>query len=419
MAGIALGAQTTSSGFCSGCCRSRRCCGSRARDTSGRRSHFWRAAAVVWTVVWSVWPSAPSDPAKARADADSDSLPALPINLTRRFNLRRGAIVTTASATKTALSREQISASGPRSTDRLRGELRGLGDVLHHRREDQGGAQSQRRLSSACWCHTDPDRIADTPWPLGIPHGSLRAGASCTSFRCLPWWSRPGCCSYATEYWEYLVLGLFVGVAGGSFAVGIAYTSAGSARSAKARRWAIFGAGNAGSSLTKFIAPMIIAASATASWRAVSEGLCGRHAGDGDCVLVHYDPGPLHRKDAQQGRKVSEAFGAAVALGWTFVSWRFGLAYYFVFGAFVALALWLPKYYVGEFGLAAGHRCLPDDPVRPAVGSHPGAGRMGIRQMGRQHVTWWVMWISLICMFLLSYPPTTMIVHGNQGRRRV
>ena len=31
--------------------------------------------------------------------------------------------------------------------------------------------------------------------------------------------------------------------------------------------------------------------------------------------------------------------------------WRFGLAYYFVFGAFVALALWLPKYYVGEYGL--------------------------------------------------------------------
>jgi NNP family nitrate/nitrite transporter-like MFS transporter len=31
--------------------------------------------------------------------------------------------------------------------------------------------------------------------------------------------------------------------------------------------------------------------------------------------------------------------------------WRFGLAYYFVFGGFVALALWLPKYYVGEYGL--------------------------------------------------------------------
>lgn len=29
--------------------------------------------------------------------------------------------------------------------------------------------------------------------------------------------------SYATEYWQFLVLGLFVGVAGASFTVGIAY----------------------------------------------------------------------------------------------------------------------------------------------------------------------------------------------------
>ncbi len=31
--------------------------------------------------------------------------------------------------------------------------------------------------------------------------------------------------------------------------------------------------------------------------------------------------------------------------------WRFSLYYIFVFGAFVALALWLPKYYVTEYGL--------------------------------------------------------------------
>ena len=75
--------------------------------------------------------------------------------------------------------------------------------------------------------------------------------------------------SYATEYWQYLVLGLFIGVAGGSFAVGIAYTSAWFSKERQGTAMGIFGAGNAGSSLTKFIAPMIIAASATASWRMV------------------------------------------------------------------------------------------------------------------------------------------------------
>ena len=32
--------------------------------------------------------------------------------------------------------------------------------------------------------------------------------------------------AFATEYWQYVTIGLFVGLAGGSFAIGIAYTSA-------------------------------------------------------------------------------------------------------------------------------------------------------------------------------------------------
>jgi hypothetical protein len=31
--------------------------------------------------------------------------------------------------------------------------------------------------------------------------------------------------------------------------------------------------------------------------------------------------------------------------------WRFSLYYFFVFGAFVALALWLPRYLIGVYGL--------------------------------------------------------------------
>jgi NNP family nitrate/nitrite transporter-like MFS transporter len=55
--------------------------------------------------------------------------------------------------------------------------------------------------------------------------------------------------SYATEYWQYLVLGLFIGMAGGSFAVGIAYTSAWFSKERQGTAMGIFGAGNAGSSL--------------------------------------------------------------------------------------------------------------------------------------------------------------------------
>ncbi len=42
----------------------------------------------------------------------------------------------------------------------------------------------------------------------------------------------------ATAYWQFLVLGLFVGLAGGSFSVGIATSPSGSTRTTRAWPWA-------------------------------------------------------------------------------------------------------------------------------------------------------------------------------------
>src|SRR5512144_2349734 len=109
--------------------------------------------------------------------------------------------------------------------------------------------------------------------------------------------------SYATEYWQYLVLGLFVGVAGGSFAVGIAYTSAWFSKERQGTAMGIFGAGNAGSSLTKFIAPLIIAASATGSWRAVPKVYAVAMLVMAIVFWFTTSPDPMHRKDAAERRR--------------------------------------------------------------------------------------------------------------------
>ena len=219
--------------------------------------------------------------------------------------------------------------------------------------------------------------------------------------------------SYATEYWQYLVLGLFIGVAGGSFAVGIAYTSAWFSKERQGTAMGIFGAGNAGSSLTKFVAPLIIAASATGSWRAVPQVYAA-------AILVMailfwfltYED-PLHREGAATRHR--QTLGEQLLPLLDLRVWRFGLAYYFVFGAFVALALWLPKYYVGQYGLplatAAFLTILFDLPS----GAIRALGGWASDKWGGNTVTWWVMWVSLGCMFLLSYPPTTMIVHAIKG----
>ena len=72
--------------------------------------------------------------------------------------------------------------------------------------------------------------------------------------------------AFANSYWQYLVAGLFVGLAGGSFAIGIAYTSAWFEKEKQGTAMGIFGAGNAGAAITNFVAPMIVVA---AGWQMV------------------------------------------------------------------------------------------------------------------------------------------------------
>ena len=95
--------------------------------------------------------------------------------------------------------------------------------------------------------------------------------------------------------------------------------------------------------------------------------------------------------------------------------WRYCQYYSIVFGGYVALALWATKYYVQEYGfslqsaaLLAACFSLPGGVLR-AVG-----GWMSDR-WGAQSVTWWVLWVSWICLFLLSYPQTHLQVQTVNG----
>jgi Nitrate/nitrite transporter len=95
--------------------------------------------------------------------------------------------------------------------------------------------------------------------------------------------------------------------------------------------------------------------------------------------------------------------------------WRYCQYYSIVFGGYVALALWMTKYYVQEYGfslqsaaLLAACFSLPGGVLR-AVG-----GWMSDR-WGAQSVTWWVLWVSWICLFLLSYPQTQLQVQTING----
>jgi len=66
--------------------------------------------------------------------------------------------------------------------------------------------------------------------------------------------------TWAHTYPEFLVAALFVGIAGGSFAVGIAYVSRFYPTGKQGTALGIFGAGNVGAAITKFVAPFVLVA---------------------------------------------------------------------------------------------------------------------------------------------------------------
>ena len=75
--------------------------------------------------------------------------------------------------------------------------------------------------------------------------------------------------SYATAYWHFLVLGLFVGLAGGSFSVGTPYVARWFERNQQGFAMGVFGAGNSGAAVNKFVAPVLLV-----SFVVVSLGSC-------------------------------------------------------------------------------------------------------------------------------------------------
>ncbi|MET1254434.1 MFS transporter [Aliikangiella maris] len=216
--------------------------------------------------------------------------------------------------------------------------------------------------------------------------------------------------AFAHSYWQYLVAGLFVGLAGGSFAIGIAYTSAWFEKEKQGTAMGIFGAGNAGAAITNLVAPMIVVA---AGWQMVPKVYSVAMALMAVVFwfFTYDDPGLEERKNSGQHKTIAEQLAPLKELR----VWRFGLYYYFVFGGFVALALWLPKYYIGEFGLDIKTASLITMIFTLPSGVIRAAGGYASDKLGARTVNWWVFWISAGCLFFLSYPETSFVIKGIKG----
>ena len=211
---------------------------------------------------------------------------------------------------------------------------------------------------------------------------------------------------YATQYWHFLVLGLFVGVAGGSFSVGTPYVARWFSKGRQGFAMGVYGAGNSGAAVNKFIAPAIVVAF---GWALVPQVYAAIMLGAALLFWFFSYSDPVHLVDSRITWKEQ-----LVVLKDPKV-WKLCQYYSIVFGGYVALSLWMVQYYVGEYGmdiraaaLLAACFSLPGGVLR-AVG-----GWLSDKY-GAHAVTWWVMWVSWICLFILSYPQTDFTIMTVNG----
>ena len=218
----------------------------------------------------------------------------------------------------------------------------------------------------------------------------------------------------ATTVPTILVAGLGTGFAGGCSAVGLSYITRWYPKERHGTALGILGAGNAGSAITKLGAPwvmlaygwqgvarlwaLILLCTAAVFWLGSAEDpkQTARRAAGEPAALLKRQVEPLRRLQV----------------------WRFGLYYFFAFGGYVALTVWLPRYLIGVYSLDIRMAAAIAVAFSLPAGLLRVLGGVLSDRYGARTVMYWSFIGSLFCTFILSYPATDYTVHGLHGELR-
>lgn len=218
--------------------------------------------------------------------------------------------------------------------------------------------------------------------------------------------------SFATSYWSFLMFGLLFGMSGAAFAVGIAFSSMYFPKNKQGFALGVFGVGNAGAAATTLGAPALLdrlthSGSYLEGWRGLPQIYSV-------ALLVMTALFAMFTKN----RKVEAASQKTVKEMLKPLSdirvWRFGIYYFLVFGAFVALSQWLVPYYLNVYsmnlataGLLASIFSLPSGVVRAL-------GGWVSDKFGARSSLYWVLSTCAV-FFLMLVAPRMDIRSSGEG----
>ena len=215
----------------------------------------------------------------------------------------------------------------------------------------------------------------------------------------------------AHSYTMYLVAALGIGLAGGSFIIGVAYVSRWYEAGRQGTALGIFGAGNVGAAVTKFVAPFVMVAF---GWHGVAYVWAVGLALMGIVFYLFAKDDPQIVERRTKGTR-APSFAEQFAPLKNLQVWRFSLYYFFVFGAFVALALWMPHYLIDVYGLDVTTAGMSAAAFSLSASLFRAYGGHLSDKFGARSVMYWTFGFSLVLLFMLSYPPTDYVIHGADG----
>ena len=215
--------------------------------------------------------------------------------------------------------------------------------------------------------------------------------------------------SHAHTYGALIALAFWLGIAGNSFSVGVAWNAAWSTPARQGFALGTFGAGNVGASVTKLIGPALIAlvpasglldGKIPGGWRFVPTLYAALLV---VCAVALLALTPARDRKPGRGRPLAEMLKPLRSAR----VWRFGLYYVVVFGAYVAMSLWLPTYYQTVYHLPLSRAALLTASfIFPASLLRPVGGWLSDRY-GARPVTTGVFIVMLLACLPLSLSPAS------------